>query len=116
MEVRAEMTSRINRSLAALVLCLLCWPSFALAADPIDTFQFWRIRDGMSETDVLTQIGQPAQISEVTKSSALVPTVQGTVLREKRRYTYIYPSTSRNVDIYVTFEDGAVVDKAKVPR
>lgn len=99
-----------------LVLLTILLPLLAHASEPVDTFQFWMIRDGMSETDVLKHLGQPAQISEVAKSSVIVHTLQGTALREKRRYTYFYPGTSQIMHTYITFEDGVVVDKVRVPR
>lgn len=109
-----SMTHRISLFLLALLIITL--PLLAHAAEPVDRFEFDMIRDGMSETDVLKHLGQPAKISEVAQSAGIVHTLRGTELREKRRYTYIYPGTSQGADTYITFENGVVVHKARVPR
>ena len=86
------------------------------AADRVDAFQYQAIHIGMREAEVRLALGAPAHISEPAQSSVLVPTLRGTERRETRRYTYRYPDATQPVDIYLTFADGVVVDKTKVPR
>jgi hypothetical protein len=99
-----------------LALLIITLPLLAHDAEPVDRFQFGMIRDGMREIDVLMHLGQPVRISEVAKSAVTVHTIRGTELREKRRYTYIYSGMSQGIDTYITFENGVVVHKARVPR
>jgi len=98
------------------LLLVFLLPCLAHASESVDKFQFWQIRPGMSETDVVLSLGQPAKITEAAQSSEIVHTIKGTELRPRRRYTYIYSGNSQGMDTYITFENGVVVDKVRVPR
>ena len=101
----------------ALVCLLVFLPLLAHASEPVDTNQFGFISNGMSEAAVIQRLGEPDEVREEPRLLVQVsPPGQPKVLREKRRYTFVYPGNQQIMDTYIRFEDGVVVGKVKTPH